>query len=135
MSPVSSIPYLSLLVTALLIFLPRGVVAREQARQPEGYDSSTPRLQVAKLSGLGQRAQGAHLNSFEALTLFAPAVLACELRHVDLGRTSALCLAFVALRIVYLALYLGDKPTLRSSVWTLGVLATLALYVLAIVGT
>jgi uncharacterized MAPEG superfamily protein len=129
-----SIPYLSLLVAALLIYIPRGVVAREQARQPEGYDNSTPRLQVSRLSGLGQRAQGAHLNSFEALTLFAPAVLACELRHVDIGRTSALCLAFIACRIVYLGLYLGDKSTLRSTVWTLGVLASAALYVLAVVG-
>ncbi len=130
----SSIPYLSLLAAVLVLFFPRGVVAREQARQPEGYDNSTPRLQVARLSGLGQRAQGAHLNSFEAFTLFAPAVLACELRHVDIGRTSALCLAFVCFRIVYLGLYLGDKSTLRSTVWTFGILATAALYVLAILG-
>ena len=130
----TSIPYISLLVAALLIYLPRLVVAREQARQPEGYDNSTPRLQVAGLSGLGQRAQGAHLNAFEAMILFAPAVLACELRHVDLGRSSALCLGFIALRIVYLGLYLGDKSTLRSSVWTLGLLTTLALYVMAILG-
>ena len=129
------IPYISLLVAALLIYIiPRGVVAREQARQPEGYDNSTPRFQVARLSGLGRRAQGAHLNGFEALTLFAPAVLACELRHVDIGRTSALCPAFIACQIVYLWLYLGDKSTLRSTVWTLGVLATAGLYGLAVVG-
>jgi uncharacterized MAPEG superfamily protein len=35
---------------------------------------------------------------------------------------------------VYLGLYLGDKSTLRSTVWTLGVLASAALYVLAVVG-
>ncbi len=130
----TSIPYVSLLLAVLLIYAARGVVAREQAKQPEGYDNATPRLQYAKLGGLGQRAQGAHLNAFEALTLFAPAVLACELRHVDIGRTSALCLAFIVLRTLYLGLYLGDKPTVRSMVWILGLLTTLALYALAIVG-
>jgi uncharacterized MAPEG superfamily protein len=130
----SSIPYVSLLLAVILIYVPRGVVAREQARQPEGYDNATPRLQYTKLGGLGQRAQGAHMNGFEALTLFAPAVLACELRHVALATTSALCLAFVLLRTVYLGLYLGDKPSVRTPVWALGLLTTLALYVLAIVG-
>jgi uncharacterized MAPEG superfamily protein len=130
----TSIPYVSLLLAVLLIYIPRGVVAREQAKQPEGYDNATPRLQCGKLGSLGQRAQGAHMNGFEALTLFAPAVLACELRHVDIGRTAALCLAFVALRALYLGLYLGDKPSIRSAVWSLGLLTTLALYILAIVG-
>lgn len=130
----TSIPYISLLLAVLLIYFPRGVVAREQARQPEGYDNSTPRLQEARLSGLGQRAQGAHMNAFEALTLFAPAVLACELRRVEIGRTSALCLTFIAIRVIYLGLYLGDKPSARTPVWGLGFLVTLALYVLAILG-
>ena len=130
----TSIPYVSLLLAVFLIYVPRGVVAREQAKQPEGYDNATPRQQYTKLGGLGQRAQGAHVNGFEALTLFAPAVLACELRHVAIGLTSALCLGFVALRTIYLGLYLGDKPSVRSAVWVLGFLTTLALYVLAIMG-
>jgi uncharacterized MAPEG superfamily protein len=130
----NAVPYISLLVAVVLIYLPRGVVAREQSKQPEGYDNAVPRAQVAKLSGLGRRAQGAHENSFEAFTLFAPAVLACAARHVDGGTTAALCLAFVALRLLYIGLYLGDKPSARSPVWGLGFLTTLALYGLAIAG-
>jgi uncharacterized MAPEG superfamily protein len=130
----NALPYVSLLITVVLIFVPRGVVAREQGKQPEGYDNAHPRAQVSKLSGLGVRAQGAHENSFEAFTLFAPAVLACELRHVDIGRTAALSLAFVALRVLYLGLYLGNKPSVRSPVWGLGFLTTLALYGSAIAG-
>jgi uncharacterized MAPEG superfamily protein len=130
----NAVPYISLLLAVVLIYIPRGVVARAQGKQPEGYDNATPRMQIGKLSGLGLRAQGAHENSFEALTLFAPAVLACELRHVDVGRTAALCLAFIALRTIYLGLYLGDKPSARSPVWGLGFLTTLALYGSAIAG-
>ena len=130
----NALPYVSLLISVFLIFIPRGFVAREQGKQPEGYDNATPRVQVSKLSGLGQRAQGAHLNSFESFTLFAPAVLACELRHVAIGSTAALSLAHVALRALYVGLYLGDKPSARSPIWALGLLTTLALYVLAILG-
>ena len=50
----NAIPYVSLLLSVILIFVPRGVVAREQAKQPEGYDNATPRVQVAKLTDLGQ---------------------------------------------------------------------------------
>jgi uncharacterized MAPEG superfamily protein len=130
----NAIPYISLLISLILIFLPRGVVARQQAKQPEGYDNATPRVQVAKLTDLGQRAQGAHLNSIEAFTFFAPAVLACEIRHVSVGSTAALSLTFVAVRALYLGLYLGNKPSARSPVWGLGLLTTLGLYVLAILG-
>ena len=38
----NAIPYISLLLAVILIFLPRGVVVREQAKQPEGYDNATP---------------------------------------------------------------------------------------------
>jgi uncharacterized MAPEG superfamily protein len=130
----NALPYVSLLISVILIFIPRGFVAKEQGKQPEGYDNATPRVQVSKLSDMGQRAQGAHLNSFESFTLFAPAVLACELRHVSVGSTAALSLAHVALRAFYLGLYLGNKPSARSPVWALGTLTTLALYVLAILG-
>ena len=54
--------------------------------------------------------------------------------HVAIAATSALCLAFIALRTLYLGLYLGDKPSVRTPVWALGLLTTLALYALAIVG-
>jgi uncharacterized MAPEG superfamily protein len=130
----NSIPYVSLLISVILIFIPRGVVAKEQGKQPEGYDNATPRVQVAKLSDLGQRAQGAHLNSFESFTLFAPAVLAAEIRHVSVGSTAALSLAYVALRVLYLILYLANKPSARSPIWALGMLTTFGLYVLAILG-
>lgn len=131
----NAIPYVSLLLAVVLIYVPRGVVAREQSKQPEGYDNATPRAQEARLSGLGQRAQGAHENGFEALTLFAPAVLACEVRHVAVASTAALCVAFVVLRAIYVALYLANKPSARTPVWGLGLLTTLVLYGLAIAGS
>jgi uncharacterized MAPEG superfamily protein len=58
-------------------------------------------------------------------------VLLCEIRHANTTIAGYLGIAFVAIRCVYIALYLGDKPTARSSVWGLGILATLGLYLVA----
>ena len=127
-------PYVSLLVAVLLIYIARGFVAYAQTKLPEGLDNAHPRAQQAKLTGLGARAQGAHMNGFEAFAPFAAAVIACELRRVPVERTAMLSIAFVILRSLYVALYLGNMPTARSSVWGLAALATLALFVLAILG-
>jgi uncharacterized MAPEG superfamily protein len=120
-------PYVSLFAAFLLIYAPRLVVAREQARQPEGYDNAHPRAQQAKLTGLGLRAQGAHMNGFEVFAPFAAGVLACGLRQIDPARVDALCIAFLVARLVYVGLYLGNLATLRSTVWTLGFLAVCGL--------
>ncbi len=42
-----------------------------------------------------------------------------------------LAVAFVGLRLVYLALYLADKGALRSLVWFLGLLCVLGIFVAA----
>ena len=45
----------------------------------------------------------------------------------------ALGAAFVALRTVYVFLYVGDKPSARSAVWSLAFLATCGLLLLPLV--
>ena len=40
----------------------------------------------------------------------------------------ALALAFVALRVAYIACYLADRDLLRSLTWTGGLAVTIALY-------
>jgi uncharacterized MAPEG superfamily protein len=42
-----------------------------------------------------------------------------------------LALVFIAARIVYTVLYLADRPSMRSAVWTLAFLAAIGLFVLA----
>jgi uncharacterized MAPEG superfamily protein len=121
------VPYLALLLAVVLIYVPRIFVARGQAQQPEGYDNAHPRAQQAKLSGLAARARGAHDNSFEAFAPFAAGVLACKAAGVDADELALLSIAFVVLRTLYLVVYLRNMPTLRSAVWTLGFLVSLAL--------
>lgn len=121
------VPYLALLAAVVLIYIPRIFVARGQAQQPEGYDNAHPRAQQAKLTGLAARARGAHDNAFEAFAPFAAGVLACKVAGVDADEIALLSLAFVAIRTVYLVVYLKNLSTLRSGVWSLGFLISLAL--------
>ncbi len=44
------------------------------------------------------------------------------------GAVNALALAFVLLRIGYVAAYVTDRPTLRSTLWSLAFLTTLAIF-------
>jgi uncharacterized MAPEG superfamily protein len=127
---IEQIPYLSLLIAVFLVYVPRGFVARAQLQQPGGLDNSLPRLQQAQLTGLGARAQGAHMNGFEAFSPFAAGVLACLHRGVNAATLAALCVAFLLARVVYIYLYLSNKSTLRSLVWGLGFFASLALLLL-----
>lgn len=124
------VPYAALLASVILIYIPRIFVARGQAQQPEGYDNTHPRAQQAKLTGLAARARGAHDNSFEAFAPFAAGVLACKVAGVDADEIALLSMAFVILRTVYLVMYLKNLAMVRSAVWTLGFLVSLALLTL-----
>jgi len=117
-------------VAFLLVYAPRIVVARGQAKL--GYDNRNPRDQQAKLEGMPRRAQAAHQNGFETFAPFAAAVLACELRGADATWTTRLAIVFVVARALYIAAYLGDKASLRSTIWTIGFGAVGVLFWLAI---
>lgn len=123
-------PFLCVIAAFVLIWVPRIFVLRAQAAEPGGLDNRNPRDQQARLEGLGRRANAAHANSFEAFAPFAVAVVLAHLTHASDRWSSALAIAFVLLRFVYIAAYLGDRPTLRSAVWILGLVATSALMLL-----
>lgn len=92
-----------------------------------GYNNRYPRSQQTKLEGFGARAKAAHENSFEALIMFAPGVLAV-IAVGAIGHTSQLlAVAFVAARVAYLLAYWFDYHWLRSTFWAVGFISSLAL--------
>src|SRR5690606_27570667 len=125
-----AVPYLYLVLALFAIYAPRIAVARAQGKRPEGYDNRHPREQQAKLEGHGARAQAAHQTGFESFAPFAAGVLVCKVAGVDADEIALLAMVHVAARIAYIACYLGDRPTLRSAVWGVGFLASIALLVL-----
>jgi uncharacterized MAPEG superfamily protein len=125
-----TIPFACILAAFVLIWVPRAVVAGEQAKQPEGYDNRNPREQQARLSGRGKRAQAAHNNTFESFAPFAAAVFVAHLGHANERWSTILACTFVAARVVYPFLYIADIDKGRSAVWFVGLLATVGLFVL-----
>jgi uncharacterized MAPEG superfamily protein len=92
------------------------------------FDNANPRDPGFYTPGLRARAQGAHMNGFEAFPFFAAAVLLAEMRAVPQATVNALAVAFILVRIVYVLMYLGDRPTLRSVVWSVGLALNLAIF-------
>jgi uncharacterized MAPEG superfamily protein len=93
-----------------------------------GYDNRHPRAQQAALTGWGARAVAAHLNGFETFAPFAVAVLVAHLSGSSTGLVDLLAVVFVVSRVFYVAFYLADLAALRSTVWSVGWLVTLALF-------
>jgi uncharacterized MAPEG superfamily protein len=92
------------------------------------YDNGNPRDPGFYTSGLRARSQGAHQNGFEAFPFFAAAVILAELRGVAQGTVDALAVAFVVIRVVYVLMYLMDRPSARSTVWWIGMVCNLAMF-------
>jgi uncharacterized MAPEG superfamily protein len=92
------------------------------------YDNGSPRDPRFFTPGLRTRSLGAHQNGFEAFPLFAASVILAEMRAVPQGKVDALAVAFLVVRIVYVLLYLGDRPSLRSMAWSVGFACNVAIF-------
>jgi uncharacterized MAPEG superfamily protein len=119
---------LCVLVAGLLPYAFTGVA---KALGPR-YDNRDVRSWQARLAGMPYRAHAAHLNSFEAFPFFAAAVLAAMLAGADAARVNLLAIAFVALRLVYFAVYLANLALLRSLVWAGAFGCAIAIFVAAL---
>ena len=110
--------------------LPLG--AARSAANFEMKDMAAPRAMFERYPAWGKRASWAHQNSFEAFTLHAPAAL-LALMAVILGASlpiTAVIAAFAqpALRLVYIAAYIGNVPPARGLCWASGLVCTGILY-------
>ena len=93
-----------------------------------GFDNHQPRAWLSAQSGFRARAHAAQQNSWEALVVFAAGVFAAHLSGGPQAIADLLAVLFIALRIIYIALYLADQASARSAVWLLGYLTSLALF-------
>jgi uncharacterized MAPEG superfamily protein len=76
------------------------------------------------------RALGAHQNGIEAFPFFAFAGLLAEFRLGPLHLIDELAVLFLIVRIAYVFTYLGNRPTLRSILWSLGFAINIAIFFL-----
>ncbi|AXF84655.1 hypothetical protein DTO96_100365 [Ephemeroptericola cinctiostellae] len=113
-------------------FLP--IVAAACAKSRGGkYDNNNPRdfLENLRPGTFAKRMSAAQNNSWEALLMFAPALLIATHYHVAAETLNVLAGGFIATRLVYLCCYAKNWATPRSLVWFVGVLCVVGLYVAA----
>jgi uncharacterized MAPEG superfamily protein len=106
-------------------------VAVAVAKWDKRFDNRNPRDWLATREGKARRAHAAHLNSFEALPLFAAGVLIASFLKASPNLVDTLAAVFVLARVAYIWAYIEDQPTFRSIVWLIGLAATIALFVVA----
>jgi len=92
------------------------------------FDNSKPRDPTFYQDPLAARALGAHQNGIEAFPFFAVAVLLAEFRAGPQRLIDELAVLFLIVRIAYVLTYLGDRPTLRSILWSIGFAINIAIF-------
>jgi uncharacterized MAPEG superfamily protein len=92
------------------------------------FDNSRPRDPAFYGDPLRGRALGAHQNGIEAFPFFAVAVLLAEFRSGPQRLIDELSVLFLIVRIAYVLTYLGDRPTLRSILWSTGFAINMAIF-------
>lgn len=97
-------------------------------RREGGFDNHNPRQWLARLEGWQARAHAAQLNSFEALPVFIAGVLIAQHHQAPQHLVNGLAVAFVVLRLGFIAAYLADRASLRSVLWVLALGCAAALF-------
>src|ERR1700730_7948722 len=97
------------------------------------FDNSKPRDPAFYNDPIASRALGAHQNGIEAFPFFAIAVLLAEFRAGPQRLIEELAVLFLIVRIAYVLTYLGNRPTLRSILWSIGFAINLAIFFLPLI--
>jgi uncharacterized MAPEG superfamily protein len=97
------------------------------------FDNSRPRDPGFYADPIAARALGAHQNGIEAFPFFAVAVLLAEFRAGPQRLIDELAVLFLIVRIAYVLTYLGDRPTLRSILWSVGFAINIAIFFMPLI--
>ncbi len=98
------------------------------------FDNARPRAWAAAAEGWRARLVAAQNNGFETFPLFAAAVLVAWTQGGPQLWIDRLAVAFVILRLAYVWAYATDRPSLRSALWAVGLLVTVAIFTASVWG-
>ncbi|MGA7965773.1 MAG: MAPEG family protein [Gammaproteobacteria bacterium] len=86
------------------------------------------------LTGAAARAERAHANLKENFPAFVAAILILSYTgHYTMG-TAVASAVFVVVRLLYIPVYIGGIPPLRTLLWTLGWASTIFILAVAVFG-
>jgi len=97
------------------------------------YDNAKPRDPAFYEDAIRHRALGAHQNGIEAFPFFAVAVLLAEFRGAPQNLINELAILFLIVRVAYVLTYIGNRPRLRSILWSIGFAINIAIFFLPLI--
>jgi uncharacterized MAPEG superfamily protein len=97
------------------------------------FDNANPRDPAFYDDPIRSRALGAHQNGIETFPFFAIAVLLAEFRGGPQRFINELAILFLIVRIAYVLTYLGNRPTLRSILWSIGFVINIAIFFMPLI--
>jgi len=125
-----TIAYWCVLVAAMLPFVCVAIAKSGgfgKPRKQGGFDNHNPRAWLARQTDWQARANAAQANTFEALPFFIGAVIIAHQLGAAQARLDLLAFVYIVLRIVYIAMYIADLPTVRSAVWFVALIVNVAI--------
>lgn len=126
-----TVPFWCLVVVMFMPFLLAGAGGYFRGQAFGTADNKEPRIQAAKLEGTGARAYAAQANAWEALGMFAPAVLIAHAAGVPPASAAPWAIAFVVFRVLHAFFYIQDIDKARSAAFLGGLVCIIALIVKA----
>ena len=117
--PLDSLPHFTLAYWCVLAAALLPIVCAGIAKAGK-FDNHDPRGWLQRQQGYRARANAAQANGFENLPFFIGAVAIAHQLQAPQGWVDGLALAYIVLRVAYVATYLANAAGLRSLVYTLG---------------
>ena len=127
--PLATLPYFTLAYWCVMaaVLLPIVCAGIAKGGRAQNFDNQDPRTWLARQEGYRARANAAQANSFENLPFFIGAVIIAHQLAASQGWVDALALAYIVLRVAYVASYLANLAGLRSSFYLLAFAANTGL--------
>ena len=121
----------SLFAAALFPYVWFGIATPLRKAEFGELDANHPRPQEAKQTGHGARAMGAHLNAFEALAMWAPAVLAAHATNPGSTLAPKLAMAWMGVRFLHGIVYIIGIAPVRTLLFAVGLVCSILMYLVA----
>lgn len=125
---------LTVLALAALLQVIQIMLYGVPANRQVGSDKlAGPRDEPVRVTGVPGRLKRAYENHFEGLALFTIAVVVVTLGGKSSGFTAACAWIYLIARVAYVPAYVFPMGALRSVIWAIGLFATVAMLIAALV--
>jgi uncharacterized MAPEG superfamily protein len=123
-----TIPFWCLFVAVCLPYVWGGISTGFRKKDFGSLDNHHPRAQAQKLTGPGARAYAAQSNAWEALAVFAPAVIVAHLGAPASPLAPTLAIVWLVCRVLHGIVYVADLAPVRTGLFAVGFASALGLF-------